>query len=324
MSKDRRLGRGLQALLGATSESSEASESESSKAQQPPTAQAPVHANADQILRIPIDQIDENPFQPRTAFSETEINSLAESLQAHDILQPILLRENDGRYQLISGERRWRAATQAGWSTIPARIRNEDDRTVAELAIVENLQRKDLNALEKATSFKQYLDNHQCTQDELAKRLSIDRSTIANLIRLLELPQAVQDEVMAEHISAGHARALLPLGNAKQQIKLCKKVVNKGLSVRATEELVHKTIYSEDQKPEKPSTRQRSNSENTKSPHVTNLEAELKFALGTKVDINETGGGKGKIVIHFNSHIEFERLRRSLSGQSNPGVRNAG
>lgn len=318
MSKDRRLGRGLQALLGATTESSE-----SSNAQQQP-AQSPVQHGEDQILRIPVDQIDENPFQPRTTFSETEIDSLAESLQAHDILQPILVREHGSRYQLISGERRWRAATQAGWSTIPARIRNEDDRTVAELAIVENLQRKDLNALEKATSFKQYLDNHQCTQDELAKRLSIDRSTIANLIRLLELPQAVQDEIMAEQISAGHARALLPLGNAKQQIKFCKKIVKKGLSVRATEDLVHKTIYAEDQKPGKPPAQPGPDSENAKSPHVTNLEAELKFALGTKVDINETGGGKGKIVIHFNSHIEFERLRRSLSGQTNSSARNAG
>lgn len=321
MSKERRLGRGLQALLGATSESSESSESNSTRQT---SAQSPTPASEDQILRIPIDQIDENPFQPRTAFSESEIDSLAESLQAHDILQPILVREHGSRYQLISGERRWRAATQAGWSTIPARVRNEDDRTVAELAIVENLQRKDLNALEKATSFRQYLDNHECTQDELAKRLSIDRSTIANLIRLLELPQAVQDEIMAEHISAGHARALLPLGNAKQQIKFCKKIVNKGLSVRATEDLVHKTIYAEDQKPGKPSTQPGKDSENTKSPHVTNLEAELKFALGTKVDINETGGGKGKIVIHFNSHIEFERLRRSLSGQSNSSARNAG
>lgn len=318
MSKERRLGRGLQALLGATSESSE-----STSAQRPST-QTPTSASEDQILRIPIDQIDENPFQPRTSFSESEIDSLAESLQAHDILQPILVREHGSRYQLISGERRWRAATQAGWSTIPARVRNEDDRTVAELAIVENLQRKDLNALEKATSFKQYLDNHQCTQDELAKRLSIDRSTIANLIRLLELPQAVQEEIMAEHISAGHARALLPLGNAKQQIKFCKKIVNKGLSVRATEDLVHKTIYSDDQKPGKPPKQHQADSGDAKSPHVTNLEAELKFALGTKVDINESGGGKGKIVIHFNSHIEFERLRRSLSGQSNPNARNAG
>ena len=321
MSKERRLGRGLQALLGATSESSESSESSST---QRPSAQTPTPASEDQILRIPIDQIEENPFQPRTAFSESEIDSLAESLQAHDILQPILVREHGSRYQLISGERRWRAATQAGWSTIPARVRNEDDRTVAELAIVENLQRKDLNALEKATSFKQYLDNHQCTQDELAKRLSIDRSTIANLIRLLELPKSVQDEIMAENISAGHGRALLPLGNAKQQVKFCKKIVNKGLSVRATEDLVHKTIYSDDQKPGKPSKQHQTDSGDAKSPHVTNLEAELKFALGTKVDINESGGGKGKIVIHFNSHIEFERLRRSLSGQSNPNARNAG
>lgn len=319
MSKDRRLGKGLQALLGATTDA-RGSNTESDH----PAPQTPKVPLEDQILRIPVDQIDENPFQPRTSFSESEIDSLAESLQAHDILQPILVRQSGDRYQLISGERRWRAATQAGWSTIPARVRNEDDRTVAELAIVENLQRKDLNALEKATSFKQYLDNHQCTQEELAKRLSIDRSTIANLIRLLELPQVVQDEIMSENISAGHARALLPLGNAKQQIKFCKKILKKGLSVRATEDLVHKTIYAEDQTTDSNKSKVPSGTTPAKSPHVTNLEAELKFALGTKVDINESGGGKGKIVIHFNSHVEFERLRRSLSGQSNQSTRNAG
>ena len=137
-------------------------------------------------------EIDDNPFQPRREFSESEIASLAESLKEHDMLQPVLVRRVGERWQLISGERRLRAAIQAGWNQVPARVRHADDRLVAELAIVENLQRKDLNAIEKALSFRRYLDQHQCTQEDLGKRLKIDRSTIANLLRLLELPKPLQ------------------------------------------------------------------------------------------------------------------------------------
>src|SRR5262245_28250687 len=145
------------------------------------------------IIYLNVYEIDDNPFQPRRDFSEPEIASLAESLKEHDMLQPILVRRVGERFQLISGERRLRAAIRAGWSTVPARVRDADDRLVAELAIVENLQRKDLNPVEKALSFKRYLDEHSCTQDDLAQRLKIDRSTIANLMRLLELPGCILD-----------------------------------------------------------------------------------------------------------------------------------
>ena len=205
MSKDRRLGRGLAALLGTPLED-EVARRRRSRSRAPATAACratldrllhrrrlaePIdagHARPAACLQLPVDEIEENPFQPRRDFSEAEIASLAESLKEHDMLQPILVRRVDGRYQLISGERRLRAAKHAGWTTIPARVREADDRLVAELAIVENLQRKDLNPVEKALSFKRYLDEHRCTQDDLARRLKIDRSTIANLMRLLELP----------------------------------------------------------------------------------------------------------------------------------------
>src|SRR4029450_8282541 len=144
----------------------------------------------------------------------------------HDMLQPIIVRRMGTRFQLISGERRLRAAIHAGWSTVPARLREADDRLVAELAIVETLQRKDLNAVEKALSFKRYLDQHQCTQEDLAQRLKIDRSTIANLIRLLELPEYVLDCLRTEKVSAGHARALLPLGEDALQIDFCNRIIN--------------------------------------------------------------------------------------------------
>ena len=182
-----------------------------------------------------VHEIDGNPFQPRREFGESEIKSLAESLRQHDMLQPILVRRMGDRWQLISGERRLRAAICAGWTRVPVRVREADDRLVAELAIVENLQRKDLNPIEKALSFQRYLREHQCTQDELGKRLTIDRSTIANLLRLLELPELVQEALRTGTISAGHARALLPLGEEHRQIDFCHRIRRETLSVRDVE-----------------------------------------------------------------------------------------
>ncbi len=210
----------------------------------PPPAQ-----REDAVLRLNVYEIDDNPFQPRRDFGDAEIASLAESLKEHDMLQPVLVRRVGDRYQLISGERRLRAAIRAGWSTIPARLRVADDRLVAELAIVENLQRKDLNPIEKALSFKRYLDQHQCAQEELANRLKIDRSTIANLMRLLELPDSVIDAVRAERLTAGHARALLPLGDERLQASFAQQILQEAWSVRETERRVQDRIASEDHEP---------------------------------------------------------------------------
>ena len=169
----------------------------------------------------------------------------------HGLIQPLLVRRAGQRFQLIAGERRLRAAIKAGWTEIPVRVREADDRQMAELAIVENLQRKDLNPLEKAASFDRYLEEYQCTQEELAGRLSIDRSTIANLIRLLELPGTVQDAIRGGTVSQGHARALLPLGDESEQVAFCQRIQKEGLSVRAVEQLVQEQIHSgeSDRKP---------------------------------------------------------------------------
>ena len=216
MSKKRRLGRGLAELLAVDPDPQHEEASTDTGTPNLKIADTPVPAKKTEpeqpqegdLLELAVDQIQNNPFQPRRMFHEAEIASLAESLKAHDILQPILVRRVKDKYQLISGERRLRAAIKAGWSTIAARLRIADDRLVAELAIVENLQRKDLNPIEKALSFRRYLDEHKCTQEDLAGRLKIDRSTIANLMRLLELPDPVLDAIRNENISAGHARAL--------------------------------------------------------------------------------------------------------------------
>ena len=263
------------------------------------------------VLNLNVFEIEDNPFQPRREFGESELASLAESLKEHNILQPVLVRIVDGRYQLISGERRLRAAIKANWQTIPARIRTADDRLVSELAIVENLQRKDLNAIEKALSFRRYIDEHNCTQDSLANRLKVDRSTIANLIRLLDLPRQVQNAVQDKTIAAGHARTLLPLGDEDLQIEFCNRIIRQGLSVRATEKLVADYLSSDSLASSALTTQL--GKRKGRSAHVDQLETELKMALGTKVQIKQGTREKGQIVVHFSTSAEFERIKNLLS-----------
>jgi ParB family chromosome partitioning protein len=273
------------------------------------------------LLQLAVSEIHDNPFQPRREFNEEEIASLAESLKQHDLLQPILVRRVNGQYQLISGERRLRAAIRAGWKSIPARVREADDRLVAELAIVENLQRKDLNPVEKALSFKRYLDEHRCTQDELARRLSIDRSTIANLVRLLELPQSVLEALRTGSLSAGHARALLPLGDEDEQIALAHRITSEQISVREVERIVGEQVADEDApagNSASPAKKKR-----TRSDQVASLEQELRIALGTKVEIKQTARGRGTVVIHFADGDDFDRLRDLLCDASPRGRRAA-
>jgi ParB family chromosome partitioning protein len=275
-------------------------------------------------LWVNIYELDRNPFQPRTTFDERELQTLSESLAEHGMLQPIVVRRWNDRYQIISGERRWRAATAAGWEQVPCHGWEADDRKMAELALVENVQRKDLNPLEKAASFQKYLEQYQCTQEELARRVKIDRSTVANLIRLLELPEAVQAALRGGLITQGHARALLPLGEEREQIEFCERIQKEGLSVRVTEELVQTLIREADAEPlAAPGGAPASRSLKTRSEHLASLEQEFRAALGTKVDLRQGARGKGRIVIHFNTHREFERLHKLLA-ETNEPARQAG
>lgn len=264
-----------------------------------------------QSLELNVSDIDNNPFQPRRRFNEVEIASLAESIREHEQLQPILVRSVGGRYQLISGERRLRATIHAGLTTIRAEIREADDRLVAELAIVENLQRKDLDAIEKAMSFRRYIDEHECTQEDLAKRLKIDRSTIANLMRLLELPELLQTWVQNEKITAGHARTLLPLGDESQQLEFARQIIEESWTVRETERRVAAHLLEEDAlNPSAKADRSgpRSGPRKRGTPHLASLEQQLRLSLGTKTEIRQHNNGKGKIVISFSNPAEFERL----------------
>lgn len=305
MSKNRRLGKGLADLLAQPNQNSKTTPASASAKQSP--ASAKVNATPEGYSMLPLESIDENPYQPRTQFDEAQLQALAASLKQHDLLQAIVVRQVGNRFQLISGERRFKAAALLGWKTIPARIREATDREAAELAIIENLQRKDLGPLEKAESFKQYLKQHKCTQANLAKRLNVDRSTISNLIRLLELPEQVQDAIRHQLITAGHARAMLPL-SPLEQIDLCGRIVRESLSVRDIEQQVQRKLMDDQ-------TGKRTNPKNqkTQSAQIELLEKQLKNALGTRVKITEGEKGSGKIVINFNSSQEFSRLMNLLT-----------
>lgn len=303
MTRKKRLGRGLEALLNSTDDAPVAVTE--------PYLPATGPEEGD-IVHLNVYEIEDNPFQPRRVFTESEISSLAESLKEHDILQPILVRKVGDTFQLISGERRLRAAIKANWDTIPARIRTADDRLVSELAIVENLQRKDLNPIEKALSFRRYIDEHQCTQEELANRLKIDRSTIANLMRLLELPNELKQALQEGRISAGHARTLLPLGDERLQMEFLNRIIEEGMSVRATEREVSDLIRSNDNigvsKTSRPKPR---------NPQVEALTQQFKEMLGTKVVIKPGAKQKGQIVIHYKNNEEFERIQAILASGVN-------
>ena len=322
MTKERRLGRGLEALLGRMTPPPDSPESIAHPGPAEPTTAAPPGPGPQ---RVPIGQIESNPFQPREDFDDDELKALAESLRAHGLLQPIVVRRVGDRCQLVAGERRLRAAAKAGWTEVPVQVVEADDRQVAELAIVENLHRKDLSPLEKAASFHRYLQQYGSTQEELAARLELDRSTIANLIRLLELPEPVQQALRERKITQGHARALLPLGDEREQIDFCRRIATDGLSVRQTEAMVQETIEQADAEPLALIARDGTQSplRRTVTPHVAALEQEFRAALGLRVRLTHNARGRGKLVIHFSSHEEFERVRQHVCGPG-PSASEAG
>lgn len=333
MSNQRRLGRGLEALLGRTGSGVEG---EAAVAVATPPASGPSPAAAARLFlhspeemeqavaSLPSDTvnvalIDPNPWQPRSVLDDGAITELAESLREHGLVQPIVVRQLGDRYQLIAGQRRLAAAKRVGWAGILARVLEVDDRQMAEIAIVENLQRRDLDALEKAASFKQYLANWQCTQEELAKRLSVDRSTVANLIRLLDLPEAVRHLLRAGSISMGHARALLPIGDEPEQVRLARRVVDEGLSVRAVEAEVKEILRRDEEDDEfggAGGLARRGGRPASKRPaQLTAMENDLRRALGTKVVVQASSKGAGKIVIPFADADEFQRLLEFLTAE---------
>ena len=318
MSNQRRLGRGLEALLGRSLDEQQPL-AESQTASQPKLSDAPsdseVLSTDEKGQRwLDVGVIQANPFQPRKHFDEVEIADLADSFRTHGVLSPLVVRQVEDRFEVVAGERRLRAAQAAGWHRVPVLIKELDDRQTAEIAIVENVQRKDLNAIEKANSFQQYLRQYDCTQEELAKRIQVDRSTVANLIRLLELPEQVKQLVQEGKLSQGHARALLSLDES-QQVTTARQILAEGMSVRKTEELVQEKIKSRSEEGLRVVGSDGVSRQATtpRSAQLAKLEKDFRTSLGVKVDLKQTAKGKGKITIHFSDNKEFERLYAQLT-----------
>ncbi|MCA9015013.1 MAG: ParB/RepB/Spo0J family partition protein [Planctomycetaceae bacterium] len=297
----RRLGRGLNALLGRGGMDSESDNQDAGMDAE--SAEAFVPSAQDQI---DIDLIERNPYQPRQDFAPDSLKELEGSIRQHGILQPLLVRPFDGAYQLIAGERRLKAARAAGLKTVPCRVLNLEERQVCEVAIEENLKRKDLNVLEKAQAFKNYLTQFDSTIEQLAQRLSLDRSTVNNMIRLLDLAEPVKQALQAEKISAGHARTLLSL-DEQRQVSLCEQIQAESLSVRKTEAEVRKILKGEaDTVPFEKVKKA------TEAPQMTNhlvdLQQQLREILGAQVEIKLKTDHSGQILISFDSNETFERI----------------
>jgi ParB family chromosome partitioning protein len=373
VSRERRLGRGLEALLGRAGLEPTAAppRTDGTGALAPSPEARPagglgagaarliLHAPEEveqaaaalPVSEIDVALVDPNPWQPRSVVDDAALAELAASLGEHGLVQPIVVRVSGARYQLIAGQRRLAAARRLGWAKVAVRVLEVDDRQMSEIAIVENLQRRDLDALEKAASFKAYLAAWGGTQDELAKRLSIDRSTVTNLIRLLELPQGVQRLLRSGAISMGHARALLPLGDEHEQERLAARVAAEGLSVRAIEGEVQEILRADEEgaarpagtvaaRPGAPATgsdedaptladgddggpagladrpagrRKPGRPATRRTAQVQAVEQRLRRALGTKVVVHANGRGAGRIVIPFADLEEFQRILEQIA-----------
>ncbi len=258
-------------------------------------------ALAAEARSIRISEIRPNPFQPRDKV-EDGIEELVASVQQNGVLQPVMVRRRRDGYELIMGERRFRAARQAGLDIIPAVVRDATDEQMLELALVENLQRENLNPIEEATAYRQLADKFGLTHDEIAARVGKDRSTITNALRLLELPFKVRDALAARQLSAGHGRALLALSSRRDQVNMAERAVKQGLSVRALERLC---AGRSDRRKRKPA---------EKDVHIRELEQQLQEILGTRVQIAEARDGKGRITISYFSADDLDRLVRVIRG----------
>jgi len=255
---------------------------------------------------VEMDLIDPSPVQPRSRFDESKLNELAQSIRANGVVQPVLVRRQGARYELIAGERRWRAAELAGLTKIPAVVRDVSDDKMLELALIENIQREDLNPIEEAQAYKNLIDTIGLTQDTLAQRVGRDRSYIPNDIRLLRLPSDLQELVQEGKLSTGHARTLLGISEVEVQRKLARKIIEMALSVRQTERLIKDAGGAS--RVVKPRASLKENDAN-----VRDAEAKLRRHLGTQVRILQNGqNGGGKIEVEFYSQPDLDRLFRMI------------
>ncbi len=269
------------------------------------TLKTNVVENATGTNRVSVDDIEPNPKQPRRDFDEKALQELAESIKLHDIIQPVTVSKlANGKYRLISGERRWRASKLAGLKDIPAYVRQANDAQLLELALLENLQREDLNAMEVSLSYKRMMEELDYTQEQVAERMGKDRSTVANFIRLLKLPPDIQLAVRNGELSMGHARALINVDTIDKQLFIFKEIKDKGLSVRQTEALV-RNLYKDGGGVKK----------QTKSqlpPAFQRIEDKLASHFSTRVKLKHSRNGSGQIIIDYYSQDEFNKILGQL------------
>lgn len=287
------LGRGLNALLANKP-------SPAATAAQP----APTPGPGESVQSLDPKLIDPNPDQPRTRFNDSAIEELAQSIRSDGVIQPILVRPSGARYLIIAGERRWRAAQVAGLDRVPAIIREIDDDKVLEIALIENIQREDLNPIEIAQALLRLGQELELSHEELAQRTGKDRTTVTNLLRLLRLPIEVQQLLAENKIAMGHARALLALDEEQDRISVAEQVIRKGLSVRAVEQLIKQMLQPEAPKPVK-----------TVDPNVAAAVESLEGALGAPVRLIQRNAKRGRIEIEYSSPEELDRIYTLITGE---------
>lgn len=293
------LGKGLSSLLGPKP---------SGASLQPASLDATSRISAEQVVRIPLEEIDPNPLQCRTVFDNQRLQELADSIRSNGVIQPLVVRRNGVRFQLVAGERRWRASRMAGLKEVPALVQELPDDRLLEVTLIENIQREDLTAIEIARAFERLVREVGLSHEEIARRTGKDRSTVSNMLRLLRLPPDVQQLVSEHRLSMGHARAILSLPTEELQRQVAEKAASQGLSVRQVERLVHR--MTESREPKSPED----------APLDPNLKAAvqaLEEALGTRVRIVARAQGRGRIEIEFYSEEDLQRLYEILTGARN-------
>ena len=296
-SAKRGLGKGLDSIIPAKIPTTKREDEEVSSSKTKPAE--------GQVQNLKITEVEPNKDQPRKTFNEDDLLELADSIKQHGIITPLLVTKRNGMYMIVAGERRWRAARKAGLKEVPAVVKNLTDEEIAEIAIIENLQRVGINPIEEAFAFKQLIDNHGYTQDQVAEKISKSRVYVTNSMRLLKLTKKVQDMVIGEMLTAGHARALLSITNEADQEEIAQQVFDSNLSVRETEKLVKnlgKTTKKKTQTKANPSI----------DAVYADVSEKCKQALGTKVEVTSKGDGVGVIQIEFYNNDDLEKIINRL------------
>jgi ParB family transcriptional regulator, chromosome partitioning protein len=301
INKKQGLGKGIRALLDTIDDEIQAPRSGV------PAATGKSTDATSTTARIPLDQIEVNPSQPRHDFDEQALRELSESIKLHDIIQPVtVVKVGQTRYQLISGERRVRASKMAGLKDIPAYVRSADSQGMLEMALLENLQRENLNAIEIALSYRQLMDECGLTQEQVAERMKKERSTVANYLRLLKLPPDIQKAVRDGQLTMGHARAIIGLEHVDQQLYVFRETMQNGLSVRQVEQMVKKIGV------EKPASQPKTAASVKLPPAYKRIEDNMASHFSTRVKLDRKKTGKGNVVIEFYSDEDLERIMEKM------------